>query len=226
MPWSNSRTTQAWIARERAETEVDFPKGARVGWSQDAIDHTARHGAAWGEAKAKDRGTVVGYGHRGVKVRWDPIATVRRPDPVTDELRYDLQVISAAGGGGGLAGAFQQAAGAMGFQPPWGGTLSGLGAPSTYGGNPVLVGHLRSGLQLTLGDVYWVKAPTGPFRTAGLYVDWGSAHPQLESAYVKDAAAARKLLGQLKREEAKVYKRWSSGPGRLNHTETGPAVIR
>jgi len=116
--------------RWKAAIRRSFPVGARVQRSASAVHHAGRHGPQWARGAARERGTVTGHTTNGVEVEWDH-SRASVPDQLLPE---DVALVpgSALGGAaaaaGSLAGAFNQAASSMGFQPPWGGAVGGLGA--------------------------------------------------------------------------------------------------
>lgn len=81
--------------------------------------------------------------------------------------------------------------------------------------NNVHIGYLRSGLQLTLGKVFYVQ------ETRAVHVDWGTVQTYFDIiGYASNEAEARQLLGIRKRKEQCVFARWGrSDTHFLNHQE-------
>lgn len=77
------------------------------------------------------------------------------------------------------------------------------------------IGYLRSGLQLTLGKVYYTQL------TRAVHVDWGAPVTYFDTlGYVVNEASAKQLLGVCKRKEQQVFAKWASDKNRLlNHAE-------
>ena len=95
---------------------------------------------------------------------------------------------------------------------------------------PLQIGWLRSGTQLALGEVWW--NPTSFDRRArgfppySVVVEWGERSLRILGT-ATTLADARRVLGEAKREEGRILRRWSSNPrDKLRHGPGDDPLIR
>lgn len=97
--------------------------------------------------------------------------------------------------------------------------------------SPVMIGHFRSAVTLSLAEVVYCPTDGGRHYTdqghalepGRVYVVWDMGAPRVIGSAVS-AAQARRILGHEKADEQRKHRQIVGGNSRLNHGE-GPAVI-
>lgn len=80
----------------------------------------------------------------------------------------------------------------------------------------IVIGYLRSGLTLVLGEVAYNN------KTGWLELEQGDVGYYTPFRYAATESSARQILGEEKRRQQRVFARWSGKPTKLlNHAKEG-----